>query len=152
MKAMKPLYLITISLILTGCLPKENQEDLKKELMEADLAFSDMSKAEGMNKAFKTFSSDEAVLLREGSMPVVGRTEIDGLLDKTDDSPFVLTWEPLYARASRSGDLGYTYGLFAMAVESMDTTLRGTYVSIWAKENGEWKWVLDTGNQGLGDQ
>ena len=152
MKAMKPFYLIAISLFLTSCIPESNQEDLKKELMEADLAFSDLSKTEGMNMAFKTFSSDEAVLLREGSLPVVGRSEIDGLLDKKDDSSFVLTWEPLYARASSSGDLGYTYGLFAMAVESMDTTLRGTYVSIWANENGAWKWVLDTGNQGLGDQ
>jgi hypothetical protein len=27
---------------------------------------------------------------------------------------------------------------------------KGTYVSIWKKdENGNWKWVLDTGNPGL---
>jgi len=28
---------------------------------------------------------------------------------------------------------------------------KGTYVSIWIEENGMWKFVLDSGNEGLGD-
>jgi ketosteroid isomerase-like protein len=48
-----------------------------------------------------------------------------------------------------SGDLGYTYELFT--VTAKDTTMQGTYVSIWKKQkDGNWKFVLDTGNPGGG--
>jgi hypothetical protein len=45
--------------------------------------------------------------------------------------------------------LGYTYGNYQL---KMDTLIeKGTYVSIWKKdENGHWKYVLDSGNQGTG--
>jgi ketosteroid isomerase-like protein len=32
-----------------------------------------------------------------------------------------------------------------------DTVLRGTYVSVWKKQkDGKWKFMLDTGNEGIG--
>jgi ketosteroid isomerase-like protein len=39
-----------------------------------------------------------------------------------------------------------------MRPNSKDTVIYGTYTSIWKKEkNGKWKFVLDTGNEGIGD-
>jgi ketosteroid isomerase-like protein len=33
------------------------------------------------------------------------------------------------------------------------STSKGTYVTIWRKQkDGKWKFVLDTGNQGVGDE
>ena len=35
--------------------------------------------------------------------------------------------------------------------EGEEVTREGTYVTIWKKDaDGNWKFVLDTGNQGLG--
>lgn len=35
--------------------------------------------------------------------------------------------------------------------QTENALLRGTYVTIWEKTDGIWKFVLDTGNQGLGE-
>jgi ketosteroid isomerase-like protein len=52
------------------------------------------------------------------------------------------------AEIARSGDLGYSYGIYELILP--DTTLRGTYVNIWKKQNnGEWKFVLNSNNAGL---
>ena len=51
-----------------------------------------------------------------------------------------------------SGDLGYTYGTFNAELKQTGQVNRGSYVSIWIREKGRWKWVLDTGNQGLGEE
>ena len=69
------------------------------------------------------------------------------------DSGYTLTWKPLYADIAQSGELGYTYGIYefkAMDPEGKPIMGNGTYVSIWKKDQfGNWKLVLDTGNEGL---
>jgi len=151
MKAMKRVYIFIIAIFLMGCSSGNKQELLVQELMETDLAFSEMSREEGMNSAFAAYCAENGVLLRPGSMPIVGSSEISALLNRNDDSSFELTWEPLHARVAESGDLGYTYGLYTIRLKTADTVSMGTYVSVWAKENGVWKWVLDTGNEGVGN-
>jgi ketosteroid isomerase-like protein len=62
------------------------------------------------------------------------------------DSGLMLTWVPVKAEISLSGDLGYTFGNWELFVKSSDTTLYGNYVSIWKKQaDGSWKYVLDAG-------
>ncbi len=119
--------------------------------MDVDLAFSALSIDSGMNYAFETYCAEDGLLLRQGSMPLVGVGAISDTLAKTDDSTFELSWEPLDAKVASSGDLGYTYGIYTLSLKGMDMNKKGTYVSIWIKEHGEWKFVLDTGNEGLGE-
>lgn len=121
------------------------------ELIQVENAFSKMSVEEGMKSAFLHFSHDSAVLLRSNSMPVVGRDAIDLSFAGMDDSSFRLSWEPLDACIAESGELGYTYGVYRMTFrgDSIPDT-RGTYVTIWKKNAaGEWRFVMDTGQQGL---
>lgn len=148
---MKAIFLVILTISMLACSSVQRQEQLKEELIQTDLDFSEMSLKQGMNSAFAAFVAEDGVLLRPGSMPITGKTSIEELLLKVDDTSFHLTWEPLYARVAASGDLGYTYGVYKMQAKSADTTLSGTYVSIWIQEEGEWKWVLDTGNEGAGD-
>ena len=57
---------------------------------------------------------------------------------------------PLDASVSDSKDLGYTYGVWQLT--SLDSMRQGTYVTIWKKnQNGVWKYVLDAGNEGIGN-
>lgn len=119
--------------------------------MEADQAFSRLSSEQGMNQAFETYCAKDGVILSPGSMPIAGKEAVTELLGKRDDSVFELTWEPLYAKVARSGELGYTYGIFTRRLESSGEVMQGTYVSVWIKEDGAWRFVLDSGNEGLGE-
>ena len=68
-------------------------------------------------------------------------------LDQKDNH---LTWRPVGADISASGDLGYTYGTFEFRSKDKNgkpTVEHGKYTSIWKKQNdGSWKVVLDMGN------
>jgi ketosteroid isomerase-like protein len=70
------------------------------------------------------------------------------------DSGYTLTWQPLYADIAQSGELGYTFGIYELKSknqEGKEMLENVTYVSIWKKDqSGNWKFVLDTGNEGLG--
>jgi ketosteroid isomerase-like protein len=107
-----------------------------------------MSQRDGMKKAFIQYADSAVVLLRPGYFPIRGNDAIE-YLQNINDSAFTLTWSPENAEMALSGDLGYTYGLYTY--QTADTTFQGTYVSIWQKQaNGSWKYILDTGNPGVG--
>jgi hypothetical protein len=116
-------------------------------ILNADKAFSDLSKKEGMRKAFIEYIDNEGILLRPNHPPIIGANAID-FLSQVNDSSYTLTWNPAGAEIAASGDLGYSYGIYKL--EMKDTVLNGTYVSIWKKQkDGKWKFVLDSGNEGI---
>lgn len=123
----------------------------KLEMMEADRSFSRMSEEKGMKHAFLEYIDSNGVLLRPDHLPIVGADAIDYLIQQ-NDTGYTLKWEPKNGAVSKSGELGYTYGIYALQPTQKDTIIYGTYVSIWKKEkNGDWKYVLDSGNTGIGD-
>jgi len=138
------------TLILTQCNSSKNTEVSMTELMQTDLNFSEMSKNSGMKKAFLAYASEEGILLRPNRMPIEGKTEITAFFNEFSDEEFILTWEPYGGDISASGDIGFTYGIYTYEQDTIRS--KGTYTSVWKKEDGgNWKFVLDTGNPGLGD-
>ena len=150
-KNLRPL-LFSIILILAAC-DTPTQVTVEKgtntqDIIDADKAFSDMSRQLGMKKAFLQYISKEGVMLRPGYMPIIGADAID-YLSQVNDTAYKISWVPTHGEIANSGELGYTYGVYTLA--TADTTLKGTYVNIWKKQaDGEWKFVLDTGNEGVG--
>lgn len=137
-------------LLSTSCKQKNNLPKKKstEEIIKADEAFSDLSKKEGMKKAFIEYIDNDGVLLRPGRPPIIGANAID-FLSQVNDSSYTLTWSPAGAGIAASDDLGYSYGIYKL--ELKDTVVRGTYVSVWKKQkDGKWKFVLDSGNEGIG--
>ena len=124
----------------------KNESKWKDEIIKTDEAFSAMSKQQGMKKAFIEYIDDDGILLRPNHPPIIGANAIE-YLTQVNDSSFTLTWEPSSAQVSSSGDLGYSYGIYNLQLH--DTILHGTYVSIWKQKDGKWKFVLDTGNEGI---
>ena len=128
----------------------------KEEILNTDKAFSDLSKAKGMKHAFLEYAAEEVVILRENSFPQVGKKVMAERFKSFSDTGFVLTWEPQFADVAASGDLGYSYGIYTSTSKDAlgnPVVEKGTYVSVWKKDNdGKWKFVLDTGNEGLGEQ
>lgn len=146
---MKRILTVILLFMLIGC-NKQMDLNMNTELIKVDKAFSTMCVEEGMNYAFIHYVADDGVMLRPNSMPVVGKTNIESLF-RNDDKDIKFTWKPLYGEVAKSGELGYTYGTYKFGVG--ESQQKGTYVSIWKKNTkGEWKFVLDSGNEGLGNQ
>lgn len=139
---MKNSITFVILLFLAACTGSNSQH-----LIQTDRAFSDMSATEGMNKAFIHFAHDSVVLLKDNHAPIKGKNMLEKYY-QTPDTGFVLTWDPEKAEVSISGDIAYTYGIYKF--QNSDTILLGTYVTIWKKTNEGWRFILDSGNQGIG--
>ena len=123
----------------------------KEILKKTDIDFSSLSAQKGMKLAFLEYIDSTGVLLRPGNYPIVGDSARH-FLQRDQDSSYTLTWEPLAAELSSSGDMGYTYGIYTVQLKNMpvNNADKGTYVTIWKKQTGgNWKFVLDTGNPGL---
>ena len=150
-----PVLIVILILFSPGCSKTARHESLVKDLIDVDLEFARLSLEKGSHAAFLEFIDDSCALLRPNRHPVVGRKQIEEMFNSPDTS-FSLTWAPQFADVSESGDLGYTYGIYTIQMDSPEgevVTKEGTYVTIWKKDkNGDWKFVLDTGNQGLGQK
>jgi len=87
--------------------------------------------------------------LRKNSMPVTGKPAIQKLFGTETPDNVNFSWQPINGDIAVSGELGYTYGVYTLKTDA--GIEKGTYVSIWKKdEKGEWKYVLDAGNEGIG--
>lgn len=147
------LFVLLTMLFFTSCQLrfKKNEDRIRalNSMQQTDVDFSNTSREKGMRKAFLEYLEDDGVLLRPNHYPILGADAVE-FISSVNDSSFTLTWRPSGADVSISGDLGYTYGLYTL--KSADTSFRGTYVTIWHKnKDGKWKFVLDTGNEGVGE-
>jgi len=139
---------LPIIFVLLSCAEKKPLVD-PQVLKDADIAFSDYSVKHGFQKAFIEFADDSVVLLKANLMPIVGKLSLIKSYEGKSDSGIVLTWIPAKAIIAESGELGYTYGFWTYIAKS--DTSRGTYLTVWKKDaNGQWKFIADTGNEGLG--
>ena len=91
------------------------------------------------------------VTLAAHKPPIEGIEAIKKILLSSSDSTYILTWKPLFAKVAASAELGYTYGTYKLTdKKSLKIIEQGTYTTIWQKNSrGDWKAVMDTGNEGL---
>ena len=145
---MKKAFLFIFAIgVLFSCTETKPVAD-PKVLMDADIAFSDYSVKHGIQKAFIKFADDSVVLLKPKRMPIVGKLNLIKSYEGKSDSGVVLSWIPAKAIIAKSGELGYTYGFWTFVAKT--DTSKGTYMTVWKKDpNGNWKYIADTGNEGL---
>jgi ketosteroid isomerase-like protein len=128
---------------------REIMDSLRDDLIKTDLAFSEMSDTKGRNAAFSAYAADNATVLRPYSMPITGHDAIMGIFAAHPDSLYHLTWKPISADVAKSGEIGFTYGTYALDIKGVGQE-EGTYCTVWHKnKDKQWKYLLDTGNQGL---
>ena len=152
---LKGVIFISLTGIFMQC-SKPIPGDGKQEIINADKAFSALSKEKGMKHAFLHFAAEDVVILRANSYPQLGKTAMEARFGTFSDTGFILTWEPQFADIAASGELGYSYGIYTSTTKDAEGNPnfeKGTYITIWIKDkDGIWKFVLDTGNEGLGEQ
>jgi len=144
-------------LLALGSCDLRSQFDFKKEreriaaynsMLQADADFSRRSEEVGLRRAFMEYIENDAVMLRPGSLPWVGADAVDKL-SALNDSAVVLRWEPKGGDISGDMGMGYTFGTYEM--EFTDSLYTGSYVTIWKKqEDGNWRFILDSRNEGAG--
>lgn len=151
---MSALRFLPLLLLLASCGEKSKNRDAgasaaaKYELMDADKAFSSLSRLKGMKTAFIEYIDSNGVLLMPGLLPLEGANAIDFLISH-DDHDYTFSWKPRGAALSAGGDMGYTYGMYAQQMKDSDSALVGTYVTVWKKQqDGNWKFVLFSANEG----
>ena len=109
-------------------------------LLQLDKAFSDTASTVGYRQALEKVTSSSVRIYRENCFPFVEITEIDKEVDE------LLTWNPLSASISTSGDLGYTYGIANSAFLKTETN-KSSYLRIWKRQSHDsWKLVLEITN------
>ena len=125
--------------------PKASAEMLKQlegEFMKAA--------AEKGSQGYMLYYADDAVEVPNGHALIAGKAAIAATMGFLDNKDNRLTWTPVGADISASGDLGYTYGTYEFRSRDKDgkpVVDYGKYTSIWKKQkDGSWRVVLDMGN------
>jgi len=124
---------------------KASADDLRR--LEADFM---KAAAEKGADGYMSYYAEDAVEVPNGEVFIQGKSEIAKTMGFLNDKNNQLTWTPVGADMSASGDLGYTYGTFEFSSKDKDgkaVVAHGKYTSIWKKQkDGSWKVVLDMGN------
>jgi ketosteroid isomerase-like protein len=77
---------------------------------------------------------------RQNTTPIAGERNVTRWLMS---QPAYATANSRYAEAARSGDLGYTWGTYAIGPRQKPAQ-QGFYVRVWERErNGQWKIAMD---------
>ena len=111
----------------------------REALMSREREFSQESAKQGSVAAFTKYAAAEVRLFRNKHLPFVGKRNIPAALETSNG---VLTWQPESADASRSGDLGYTYGRYELKTDGV-LTAKGNFMRFWKKQDGIWRVVID---------
>jgi len=153
------LLMITVAIGFSSCnqpapppsheAMKARLDSLRNDLLQTDLSFSQLSEQKGRNAAFIAFAAEHVTMLRPYSMPLTGKDSLISRFSMHPDTAYTLTWVPIRADVARSGELGFTYGTYQLIIKNIGKE-EGTYCTVWKKDkNHSWKFVLDTGNEGL---
>ena len=141
---MKKIFLALF--ILASCTSSQSylSEQSEKEIIAADLAMCDMAVKEGFFTALLAYADDSVIKPEEGKLPVIGKASLAEYW-KGKSGTKGITWAPFRAEASKSGDLGYTFGNWKFTTP--DSVFYGNYFTAWKKQpDGKWKFVVDGGN------
>jgi ketosteroid isomerase-like protein len=120
-------------------------EATRAALLEAERALAGEAAKKGATEGLLAHAAEGMRLYRQNSFPAVGREAARAALKGRAGA---VTWQPLKADVSRSGDLGYAFGTYAVKEKPEDAkpSEQGSYVRIWKKHGGRWRVVLDVTN------
>jgi ketosteroid isomerase-like protein len=119
------------------------QDSFEKQLRDADLAFAKATAERRLDGWMEYFAADAAIL--QDGKTITGTQGLRAYYEPLfADKNFNLSWTPTNAEASKDGTMGYTYGDYEARRGSK--TSRGMYLTIWRKEAGKWKVIMDTGS------
>jgi ketosteroid isomerase-like protein len=125
--------------ILVEALPPD-PDQVCLSLLAVEGAFVDnLAQAEAAS-VYDRYCADEAQIYRADVEPYRGRAMIR---DDFKSLPGVTVWQPIDVRASRSGDLGYVYGLAQFRPDGRSDPIESCYLRVWKQIDGGWHVLVD---------
>lgn len=139
-------------LVLGGCGGRIDPKQEEQELMETSRAWSRAAQ-KGDVDAMLAYWSDDAVVIQPGQPVTRGRAPLRAMIERMNGLPgFSISWEPLEARVSDGGDMGYLIERTRVTMNGPDgkpVTQQYRAVTVWRKQaDGSWKNVVDISNPG----
>jgi uncharacterized protein (TIGR02246 family) len=123
----------------------------QKAIKDGEVAWASDWAAKDVDKIVSHYA-DDADVLPPGAPIMKGKDAIrTGLGAMLADKSLSLTFTTASAQVSKSGDLGYTEGTYAMTLTNPKTkkvvTEKGKYVTVYKKQaDGTWKAIEDINN------
>ena len=123
-------------------MPTMNAHEQRSSLMIAEGEFLELARHKGTKKALEENLDKEARVYRQKSRPVVG---IDSIQAYFSDKPYLSTWEPLEGSVAEAGDLGYSYGSYAVKNGTKPgEEEKGYYLHAWRRDaSNRWRLVAE---------
>jgi len=154
---MKPLLLVLVLTLLVVLVVAPNTRPFVSASAKPDAEILRQMEGEFMKAAaehgaagYMSYYADDAVEVPNGAAIISGKVNIAKTMGFLDEKSNHLSWTPVGANISASGDLGYTYGTYefrSVGKDGKPVAESGKYTSIWKKQkDGSWKVVLDMGN------
>ena len=146
------LTIAAVLLFLSGILWANSATKSSKgtdALLRADSDFAAATAEKGL-EGFGSFLADDAATLRPNKPVISGKESvIAAWTPLLNNHTLSITWKPMTAAISSSGDLGFTVGSYEITKteeKGKQVFATGKYVTIWRKQHdGSWKVVFDTG-------
>ena len=121
-------------------------KDSETEKNEARLSAADSStgfweavEKLGSIKAYKSYLAEDAILLRDGSLPLIGKKQsVRYLEDKRPRIKF-----PKRKAFIESADLAYVYDSYTLVDAQGKESERGHYIQVWKLRRGKWLIAAD---------
>lgn len=133
------LLILSVGLVAQGQTPLQ-------EMVKTEQAFSKMAEEKNTRDAFIAFIADDGLLFRPGA--VNGKKWLIEHPPPPSDKKPLLAWQPSFAGASESGDMGFTTGPWESKSDRKDPkpSAYGHFVTVWKKQSdGSWKFEVDLG-------
>ncbi len=138
---MKGFSVLFVLLVFSSASFGQESNGRVNSLVAAENYFSAIAKKNGSKEAFLKVSDDESIIFRPDPVKVK-----DFYRKGTIDGPGQLSWVPVYAKISQSGDWGFTTGPYTFLSGPNAEPAYGQYLSVWKTDlKGVWKLALDLG-------
>jgi len=138
----------TLALLLTSCTePAANTDAEVKALKDNEVQWNKDFASKDAAKITAHYTED-AVMMNPGMPAAKGKAAVQQTITAmVGDPAFSLKFEADRVEVSKSGDVGYTQGHYALTMTDPATKAaindHGSYVTIYKKQDGAWKAVQD---------
>jgi len=128
------------------------EEAAKRKLRDADQAWEKVFNAKDLDKSV-AFLEDDGSMLSPNEPIATGHDAVRKQFTDCFALPNLnITWHPDRAYVARSGEVGYTSGVYEMTFNDRSgkpVSDKGKYVTIWKKNADEWKVTVDIFNSDM---
>lgn len=106
---------------------------------DSSTAFYQMVEQQGAEKAYKSFLADDAIVMRQGKEPFVGKT---AAMEQIGDEKAKLSFAKRKS-FTEAVELAYVHATYSITDKGGKVTEHGSFVQVWKLRGKKWQIVAD---------